>query len=174
MAALVTASMGLAAATVAAAGDKDIHGKAAPGKRVITMAAIEPKGGTTLDKEPFPQQALPGGGYLLKKPDASGRWEVSTYRWLPSQVIVNQGDEVTLEIIGINGDEHPAVIEGYGVSFVVKRGQVARRCVRGRQSRRIPDPVRQASSLDAWGADRPGRAAGIQVARTSGSAPIGL
>jgi hypothetical protein len=127
IAALMTASMGLAAATVAAAGDKDIHGKAAPGKRVITMAAVEPKGGTAVDKEPFPQQALPsGGGYLLKKPDASGRWEVSTYRWLPSQVIVHQGDEVTLEIIGINGDEHPAVIEGYGVSFVVKRGQLTR------------------------------------------------
>lgn len=124
--ALLTASVGLAAAQLAAADELDVHGKPVPGKRIITMAAVEPKGGTTVDKEPFPQAALPGGGYVLKKPDAAGRWEISTYRWDPSQVIVNQGDEVTLEIIGINGDEHPGVIEGYGVSFVVKRGQLSR------------------------------------------------
>jgi plastocyanin len=103
----------------------DIHGQAVPGKRVITMAAVEPKGGTTVDKEPFPLAALPeGGGYILKKPDASGRWEVSTYRFLPSQIIVNQGDEVTLEMIGVNGAEHPGLIEGYDVAFNVKRGQL--------------------------------------------------
>lgn len=126
MTAALTASIGLAGAAFAAGDQQDVHGKAVAGKRVISMAAVEPKGGTTADKEPFPQAALPGGGgYALKKPDASGRWEVSTYRWEPSQVIVNQGDEVTLEIIGINGDQHPGVIEGYGISFVVKRGQVS-------------------------------------------------
>lgn len=126
IAAVLTASLGLAATTVAAADSRSVHGKASPGKRTITMAAVEPKGGTTVDKEPFPQAALPeGGGYLLKKPDPSGRWEVSSYRWMPSQIIVQQGDEVTLELIGINGESHPGVIEGYGVSFVVKRGQVS-------------------------------------------------
>ena len=103
----------------------DVHGKAEAGKRHITIAAIEPKGGTTVDKEPFPETALPkGGGYILKKPNAQGRWEVSTYRFMPSQILVNQGDDVTLEYVGINGDVHPGVIEGYDVSFVVKRGQV--------------------------------------------------
>jgi plastocyanin len=94
-------------------------------KRTITMVAVEPKGGTTADKEPFPAAALPGGkGYELKRPDASGRWEVSTYRWDPNQIIVNQGDEVTLEILGVNGAEHPTVIDGYNISFTVKRGQL--------------------------------------------------
>lgn len=103
----------------------DVHGKAEPGKRHITIAAVEPKGGTTIDKEPFPEQALPaGGGYILKKPTAQGRWEISTYRFMPSQILVNQGDDVTLEYVGINGDVHPGVIEGYNISFVVKRGQV--------------------------------------------------
>jgi len=103
----------------------DVHGKAEPGKRHITIAAVEPKGGTTVDKEPYPEQALPaGGGYILKKPNPQGRWEVSTYRFMPSQIIVNQGDDVTLEYVGINGDVHPGVIEGYNVGFVVKRGQV--------------------------------------------------
>ncbi len=94
-------------------------------KRTITMVAVEPKGGTTIDKELFPTAALPEGkGYELEAPNAEGRWEVSTYRWDPNQIIVNQGDEVTLEILGINGAEHPSVIDGYDISFTVKRGQL--------------------------------------------------
>jgi plastocyanin len=97
-----------------------------PTKRTITMAAVEPKGGVNVDQEAFPQTALPqGGGYILKQPDATGRWEVSSYRWDPNQIIVNQGDEVTLEVVGINGAEHPSLIEGYDVRFSVKRGAVS-------------------------------------------------
>ncbi|WP_119272759.1 cupredoxin domain-containing protein [Taklimakanibacter deserti] len=100
--------------------------EAAGMKRTITMVAVEPKGGTTVDKEPFPTTALPEGkGYELKAPNAEGRWEVSTYRWEPSQIIVNQGDEVTLEVLGVNGAEHPAVIDGYDITFTVKRGQLS-------------------------------------------------
>ena len=39
-------------------------------KRHIVVTAVEPKGGVTVDKEPFPATPLPeGGGYVLKKPD---------------------------------------------------------------------------------------------------------
>jgi len=94
-------------------------------KRTITMVAVEAKGGTTVNKEPFPTATLPEGkGYELEAPNAEGRWEVSTYRWDPNQVIVNQGDEVTLQILGVNGAEHPSVIDGYDISFTVKRGQL--------------------------------------------------
>src|SRR3990172_3068774 len=64
-----------------------------PATRTFTMAAVEPKGGTTVDKEPFPRDPLPEGkGYVLKEPDPkTGRWEVSTYRWEPSQIVVKQG-----------------------------------------------------------------------------------
>jgi plastocyanin len=101
---------------------------AAPVERTIYMAAVEPKGGVTVDKEPFPSAALPeGGGYILKEPNADGRWEVETYRWDPGTIVVNQGDIVTLEIIGINGKEHPTTIEGYNIgNVVVKRGQITR------------------------------------------------
>ena len=100
---------------------------AAPVERTIYMAAVEPKGGVTVDKEPFPSAALPeGGGYILKEPNADGRWEVETYRWDPGTIVVNQGDIVTLEIVGINGTEHPFTIEGYNLSGVVKRGQITR------------------------------------------------
>jgi plastocyanin len=100
--------------------------EAAGKKRTITMVAVEPKGGTTVDKEPFPTIPLPEGkGYELKAPNAEGRWEVSTYRWEPSQIIVNQGDDVTLEVLGVYGAEHPAVIDGYDITFTVKRGQLS-------------------------------------------------
>jgi plastocyanin len=99
--------------------------QAAGMKRTITMVAVEAKGGTTTDKEPFPTAPLPEGkGYELEAPNAEGRWEVSTYRWDPNQIIVNQGDEVALEILGVNGAEHPSVIDGYDISFTVKRGQL--------------------------------------------------
>ncbi|KSV83712.1 hypothetical protein N184_34510 [Sinorhizobium sp. GL28] len=29
--------------------------------------------------------------------------EVSAYRWEPNQIVVNQGDAVKLEILGVNG-----------------------------------------------------------------------
>jgi len=95
--------------------------------RFFTIAAVEPKGGATADKEPFPHHALPeGGGYVLKKPDQTGRWEVSTYVWQPSQIIVAEGDDVTLEFVGINGAEHPTTIAGYDKAMVLKRGTVVR------------------------------------------------
>ena len=98
-----------------------------PVERTIYMAAVEPKGGVTVDKEPFPEAALPeGGGYILKEPNADGRWEVETYRWDPGTIVVNKGDIVTLEIVGINGASHPFTIEGYDVSGTIMRGQVTR------------------------------------------------
>lgn len=98
-----------------------------PKERTIYVAAVELKGGATVDHEAFPPADLPrGGGYVLKKPDDKGRWEVSTYRWDPGTLVVNQGDRVTLEIVGINGDEHPFTIEGYWISDVVRRGRVTR------------------------------------------------
>ncbi|MDO8531493.1 MAG: hypothetical protein Q7T26_04885 [Dehalococcoidia bacterium] len=98
-----------------------------PAQRTVHMAAIEPKGSTTTASEPFPTTSLPqGGGYKLNAPNKDGVWEVSTYRWLPNNLTVNQGDDVTLEIIGINGKEHPSVIQGYDVKFNVLRGQVTR------------------------------------------------
>ncbi|MBI2081281.1 MAG: cupredoxin domain-containing protein [candidate division NC10 bacterium] len=100
----------------------------AKGERVIFMAAVEPKGGVTVDKEPHPASPLPtGGGYVLKAPDPSGRWEVSAYQWSPATIVVQQGDRVTLEIVGINGAKHTGTIERYATTpFTVKRGQLTR------------------------------------------------
>lgn len=95
-----------------------------PSKKTIYMSAIEPKGGTTVDKEPYPAKPLPEGkGYVIKPPK-DGRWEVSNYRWEPATVVVFKGDEVTLKILGVNGDVHDVIIEGLGQAFTVKRGEV--------------------------------------------------
>ncbi len=95
--------------------------------RVIYMATIEPRGGAQQDKEPFPATPLPAGeGYRKTPPDAKGRWEVVTHQWSPGTIVVREGETVTLEIIGVNGDVHPSTIPGLVNSFTVKRGEVTR------------------------------------------------
>jgi hypothetical protein len=94
-------------------------------KRHFIVTAVEPKGGSNVEKEPFPSTPLPeGGGYVLKKPNDEGRWEVAVYVFDPRQIFVDEGDEVTLEFVGINGARHPITIEAYGQSFELKRGHV--------------------------------------------------
>jgi hypothetical protein len=93
-------------------------------QRTIYMAAVEPSGGADVEREPLPPALPPGGGYILNEPDETGRWEVATYRWSPGTIVVNQGDEVTLEIVGVNGREHHTEIEGYDLEFVVRRGEL--------------------------------------------------
>ena len=113
-------------ALLAACGQTAAGAVAPPQERTIYMAAIEPKGGTTVDKEPFPAQSLPpGGGYGLKAPDDTGRWQVETYRFDTGTVVVNEGDTVTMEIVGINGKEHLITVEGYGLSIVERVPLVA-------------------------------------------------
>lgn len=106
-----------------------VLGVQAADERVIYMALIEPKGGVTLDKEPYPAGDLPqGGGYVKKAPDqASGRWEVSSYQFSPATIVVKQGDRVTLELFGVNGAKHSVHVERYHPDHVlVKRGEITR------------------------------------------------
>lgn len=118
---------GMSWAALAMIASVAVSSQASAEKRFFTVLAVEPRGGVTTDREPFPTQPLPpGGGYVTTPPNASGRWEVSAYVWMPSQITVNQGDEVTLEFVGINGAEHPTTITAYGQSFTLKRGQAQR------------------------------------------------
>lgn len=100
------------------------HASQQPTKRTIAMSTVEYKGSTSVDKEPFPQEKPPaGGGYLLTPPD-KGQWQTSTYRFEPGFIVVNQGDDVELQIWGVNGAHHHTDIEGVGKTFVVRRGQL--------------------------------------------------
>ena len=114
-------------AVAASCGDDDGGAAASiqPATHTIYMEAVEPKGTSTVDEEPFPAEALPeGGGYKLEEPDEEGQWVVETYTWAPDQIVVNEGDQVNLEIIGINGSRHDSSIEGHVSSFVVERGKL--------------------------------------------------
>ena len=114
-------------AAAASCGDSDGGAAASiePTTHTIYMEAVEPKGTSTVDEEPFPAEALPeGGGYKLEEPDEEGQWVVETYTWAPDQIVVNEGDQVNLEIIGINGPRHDSSIEGHVSSFVVERGKL--------------------------------------------------
>ena len=118
-------------------------------KRFFTVAAVEPKGGVTADREPFPSEPLPaGGGYVLNKPDANDRWEVSTYLWTPGQIIVNEGDEVTLEFIGINGASHPATIRGLRQDLCPEARNRDAGQLRCRQGRNLSDRMPHAPAVD--------------------------
>lgn len=77
----------------------------APIDRVITMTAVEYKG-TFGANESQPEGTV-----------------VKAYRWDPSYILVNRGDRVTLKIFGVNGASHPTTIDGYDLSFTVRRGQ---------------------------------------------------
>lgn len=127
---LLLAVAGLAGLAIACSDDDDDDASAQgatipPATRTFYMEAIEPKGSTSTEKEPFPSDTLPaGGGYKLVEPDADGKWVVETYTWAPDQIVVYQGDTVNLEIVGINGARHDAEIEGYVDTFIVERGKL--------------------------------------------------
>jgi len=119
-------ALGIAVALGLAVAGAEAPWAQTPG-RVIYMAAVEMKGGTQKEKEPYPEAPLPpGAGYIKTPPNAAGRWEVSTYQWSPGTIVVKQGETVTLEIVGVNGDVHPSTIPGIVDSFTVKRGEVTR------------------------------------------------
>lgn len=115
--------LGLAAVALIGPASSAAHAE----KRYIVVTAVEPKGGANIDKEPFPTDPLPeGGGFQLKKPNAEGRWEIAVYVFDPRQIFVNEGDEVTLDFVGVNGASHPITIGGYDKTFELKRGQSTR------------------------------------------------
>ncbi len=65
----VAATLMLVLAAAASASSAEAAGM----KRTVTMVAVEPKGGATVDKEPFPTAALPQGkGMCSSSPTPAG------------------------------------------------------------------------------------------------------
>jgi len=106
-------------------------------RRRIYMSAIEYKGGASTVDEAYPPAAVEGtrelaplgGGYGLKEPDATGRWEVESYRFEPGFLVAKLGERITLEIVGINGALHDISLtspSGASVDLVVTRGRLTR------------------------------------------------
>lgn len=49
--------------------------------------------------------------------------KIEAYRWDPGTIIIPQDEDVTLNIFGVNGDEHPFYIEGTDIKGTVKKGE---------------------------------------------------
>ncbi|RSD26317.1 hypothetical protein EJA10_15245 [Mesobacillus subterraneus] len=49
--------------------------------------------------------------------------EIEAYRWDPGTIFLEKGEKVRLKILGINGKEHPFIIEGTDIKGVVKKGE---------------------------------------------------
>ena len=93
--------------------------------RTFYINAVEPMGTANIAEEPFPNTTLPtGGGIELNEPDEQGNWEIETYVFDPSQIVVYEGDQVTLNILGINGRVHDVTINGYVEPFELHRGEL--------------------------------------------------
>lgn len=48
--------------------------------------------------------------------------EIEAYRWDPGTIVLEKGEKVLLKILGVNGKEHPFIIEGTELKGVVKKG----------------------------------------------------
>lgn len=55
-----------------------------------------------------------------KQKDGSSR---EVYRFDPAIYVVQQGDDVVLNILGLKGHDHPVVLQGYDIHDVIHRNQ---------------------------------------------------
>ncbi|WP_280772059.1 cupredoxin domain-containing protein [Salipaludibacillus daqingensis] len=49
--------------------------------------------------------------------------KIESYRWDPGTVHLSKGKPIKLSIYGVNGKEHPFIIEGTDVTGTVKKGE---------------------------------------------------
>jgi plastocyanin len=74
--------------------------------------------------EKFPNTTLPtGSGLVLRPPNKVGAWDMRSFTFAPDQIVVNQGDTVTLHFLGVQGPHHVITVEGVG-TFPLDRGQI--------------------------------------------------
>ena len=122
----VALGLGFGTLSVALADEKETR------EFYIKTVHIDGKGSVSGDAshppEPFPEYGLPdGGGLILKRPDENGRWKVRAFAFVPSQIVVNEGDDVKLHFVGVQGPKHDIHVEGGEIvdeKFVLKRGHV--------------------------------------------------
>jgi hypothetical protein len=64
-----------------------------------------------------------GGGFRLVPPNNVGAWDFRSFTFAPDQIVVNQGDKVTLHFIGVLGVHHIITVDGVG-TFALHRGEI--------------------------------------------------
>ena len=74
--------------------------------------------------EAFPTTKLPAGpGLVLRPPNKVGAWDMRAFTFAPDQIVVNQGDTVTLHFLGVQGPHHVITVDGVG-TFPLDRGHI--------------------------------------------------
>lgn len=105
------------------------------GERFVTAQLTEFPWTRHVDRTPFPdpdprvlfpEYDWEDAGYILEDPDEDGIWEVGAYVFLPQNIIVTEGDRVTLEMLGVRGDLHELFLEipGQEQELDVARGHL--------------------------------------------------
>jgi plastocyanin len=77
-----------------------------------------------LAEQPPINSTIPtGGGFRITEPNKAGAWDFRAFTFSPSQIVVNQGDKITLHFIGVQGAHHVVTVDRIG-TFELKRGQI--------------------------------------------------
>jgi len=75
-------------------------------------------------EQPPVNSTLPtGGGIKVTEPNKAGAWDFRSFTFSPAQIVVNQGDKVTLHFIGVQGAHHVITVDGVD-TFELMRGQI--------------------------------------------------
>lgn len=75
--------------------------------------------------EAFPQAALPGGGGLiLRAPNEAGEWSMRAFIFVPAQLIVRQGEAVTLNFVDMQGPAFRIAVDGQAEPIAIRRGEI--------------------------------------------------
>ena len=75
-------------------------------------------------EQPPANSTIPaGGGFRITQPNKVGAWDFRSFTFSLPQIVVNQGDKVTLHFIGVQGAHHVISVEGVD-TFELMRGQI--------------------------------------------------
>jgi len=75
------------------------------------------------EKPPVNSTIPAGGGFRIVEPNKVGAWDFRSFTFAPDQIVVNQGDKVTLHFIGVQGAHHVITVGGVD-TFELLRGQI--------------------------------------------------
>ena len=75
------------------------------------------------EKPPVNSTIPTGGGFKVTTPNKVGAWDFRSFTFAPDQIVVNQGDKVTLHFIGVQGAHHVITVDGVD-TFELMRGQI--------------------------------------------------